>query len=363
MGNRMLITTTPNLEGCVIRKYIGVVSHQLVQGAGFMSEVFAGFSDVFGSKSILFQEKLEGVRNDAIKKLSEKAKAMGANGIVGLTVYFDQISGKNTQLFMISVTGTAIVFDRNESIKDEEMEAENIEQSVSISGLELLRQISIENILKKINNRTLVADDEFWTSLPEYVSPEITNWIFDYSCNRWEKDGYVPNMMGFNLEQALEYIDHIEREELLGIVYSELQKDRCDWTLIVSIIERRKLVDFGKIYDCFLGDDPKIARRLIPLLDITKNEYYIEDIKNLEKIINYIKENLIIERNVIEVKGLMSKRIVWVCLKCSTQNDLDFVYCHSCQADHQGFAKGEVTYSVLVEHLENKCQIMKTIFL
>ena len=44
----------------------------------------------------------------AYEALSMKASTMGANAVLGFKIDFDEISGKGVQMFMISVSGTAV---------------------------------------------------------------------------------------------------------------------------------------------------------------------------------------------------------------------------------------------------------------
>ena len=105
-----IITTTNSIEGEVIEKYLGIVSDRLVIGAGLFSEFFAGFTDVFGGRSAKFEDRMNELYNQLMKSLEWKARALDADAIVGLSIDMDEISGKNSQMFMISGVGTAVKF-------------------------------------------------------------------------------------------------------------------------------------------------------------------------------------------------------------------------------------------------------------
>lgn len=71
-----VITTGYNFDGYCIKAYKGVISGSVVLGTGFLSELGAGISDLFGSQSEVFDEvgNSEGI---GIKKSCEKTVQSG----------------------------------------------------------------------------------------------------------------------------------------------------------------------------------------------------------------------------------------------------------------------------------------------
>lgn len=49
----MLITTTNNIEGKTITKYIGLVNGEAIIGANLVKDFFAGISDIVGGARVL----------------------------------------------------------------------------------------------------------------------------------------------------------------------------------------------------------------------------------------------------------------------------------------------------------------------
>ena len=80
------MSTTNKVDNGKVILYYGVVSAQIVAGTGFLSDFAAGLSDFFGGRSGSYRRQLEGLYEEALDELSDKAKYLGANGILGLTI-------------------------------------------------------------------------------------------------------------------------------------------------------------------------------------------------------------------------------------------------------------------------------------
>ena len=103
----MLMTTTPILEGKEIKEYKGVVFHQVVRGTGFGRTLGAGFKQLTGGRSAGHQELIEETRETALAEFKDKAAAMGANAIVGVTIDYEMLT--QDTLILCKLAGTAVV--------------------------------------------------------------------------------------------------------------------------------------------------------------------------------------------------------------------------------------------------------------
>ena len=54
------------------------------------SEFFAAFTDVFGDRSTKFENRIEELHELAMTNLEKKAKAMGANSLIGVSMDTDK---------------------------------------------------------------------------------------------------------------------------------------------------------------------------------------------------------------------------------------------------------------------------------
>lgn len=103
----MIQTTTPSVEGRVIRSYHGVVTGEAILGANIFKDFFAGIRDIVGGRSAAYEKELQKAREIAFEELSAKAAAMGANAVVGIDIDYETL-GANGGMLMVSVSGTAV---------------------------------------------------------------------------------------------------------------------------------------------------------------------------------------------------------------------------------------------------------------
>jgi uncharacterized protein YbjQ (UPF0145 family) len=104
-----VITTTHDVEGREVIAYLGIVSGQAAIGLMFLKDAIIGLTDVFGGRSGIMERNFETAKDLAIKQMSEKARAMGANAVIGVNINFSTVEGKNKQMLMVISTGTAVI--------------------------------------------------------------------------------------------------------------------------------------------------------------------------------------------------------------------------------------------------------------
>ncbi len=104
----MIITTTPSVEGRKIVEYKGIVFGEVVSGVNFIKDFAAGLSNFFGGRSGSYEEELMQARTEALEEMKQRAKALGANAVVGVDVDYEVLGADNGML-MVSVSGTAVV--------------------------------------------------------------------------------------------------------------------------------------------------------------------------------------------------------------------------------------------------------------
>lgn len=103
----MIITTTNTIEGKRIEEYLGVVFGEVVAGVNFMKDLTAGLSNFFGGRSGTYEEELINSREQALKELEQRAKALGADAVVGLDVDYE-VLGSDNGMLMVTASGTAV---------------------------------------------------------------------------------------------------------------------------------------------------------------------------------------------------------------------------------------------------------------
>ena len=101
----MLITTTNSLEGKTIETYHGIVSGEAIMGANIVRDIFASVTDIIGGRSAAYEDKLAEGRRIAIEEMTQRARAIGANAIIGVDLDFETV---REGMMMCIATGTAV---------------------------------------------------------------------------------------------------------------------------------------------------------------------------------------------------------------------------------------------------------------
>ena len=104
----MILSTTPQIEGCPIREYKGVVTGETIIGANFLKDIFAAVRDFVGGRSAAYEKVLREAKDTAMQEMMERAQQMGANAIVGIDIDYETI-GQGNSMLMVATSGTAVV--------------------------------------------------------------------------------------------------------------------------------------------------------------------------------------------------------------------------------------------------------------
>lgn len=106
----MILTTTNNIEGKKMVKYLGLVSGDAILGANIFRDFFASIRDIVGGRSAAYEKELRKAKNIALEEMQEQARNLGANAIVGIDIDYETI-GTNSSMLMVSANGTAVVVE------------------------------------------------------------------------------------------------------------------------------------------------------------------------------------------------------------------------------------------------------------
>jgi len=106
----VILTTTPSIEGKAIKEYKGIVFGEVVSGVDFVKDFTAGLSNFFGGRSGTYEEELLRAREEAMSELSERARALGANAVVGIDIDYE-VLGANNGMLMVTASGTAVWYE------------------------------------------------------------------------------------------------------------------------------------------------------------------------------------------------------------------------------------------------------------
>jgi uncharacterized protein YbjQ (UPF0145 family) len=106
----MILTTTPHIEGKVIKRYCGVVTGEAILGANILKDLFAGIRDIVGGRSAAYEQELKRAREIAFQEVEENARSLGANAVVGIDLDYEVV-GQSGSMLMVSISGTAVIIE------------------------------------------------------------------------------------------------------------------------------------------------------------------------------------------------------------------------------------------------------------
>ena len=111
-GAYMLVSTTPNIEGNKIVRYLGLVSGEAILGANIFKDFFAGIRDIVGGRSAAYEAELRKAKGIAVQEMIEEATALGANAVVAVDLDYETIAiERGGNMLMVSASGTAVVYE------------------------------------------------------------------------------------------------------------------------------------------------------------------------------------------------------------------------------------------------------------
>lgn len=339
----MIITTTNSIEGAKVEKYLGVVTTNLVIGTNFFSDFKASFTDFFGGMSGTYRKQMDTLYQRAYDALSLKASSMGANCVLGFKIDFDELSGKGTQMFMISVSGTAV------KIAFESTTSNNIQQVGTIStnkiSVELFKErwsARSKNLLPTQKELNFIMENGLW---------ELSESLYDY---------YVTPRGGYEEVRPIDekfpiILSAMSYDDIIKFIYKDYSSRRI---YAYTLIKENNLFNGEKILE-FLHDNH--TSEAIELLETEKNEYNEADAKIMEEICVFV-DNLPDKGKIEEVKGgLLSSKMVekYICPN-GHKNDKEFEFCQefNCDLNIKGLTRAEVN---IINTFKDKVRIIKTL--
>lgn len=107
----LLVTTTPSLDGFRVKQYKGLVKATIVRQPTVGQGLSATVERLAGGKISAYMNMCETAREQAFQLCLQRAKAMGANAIIGLQ--YDSISITHSDNVAAEATcyGTAVVIE------------------------------------------------------------------------------------------------------------------------------------------------------------------------------------------------------------------------------------------------------------
>lgn len=106
---KMQLSNLETLPNHIITERLDVVYGSTVRSKHFGKDLLAGLKNIVGGELTAYTELLEEARSEAIERMITKAKALGADAIVGIRFSTSSIAAGASEIF---VYGTAVKVQR-----------------------------------------------------------------------------------------------------------------------------------------------------------------------------------------------------------------------------------------------------------
>lgn len=103
----MIFTTTSTIQGREVERYLGVVFGDAVLGVNLFKDLLGGLRDMVGGRSGTYERELGAARDTALANLTEQARAVGADAVIGIDFDYE-VLGANNGMLMVTASGTAM---------------------------------------------------------------------------------------------------------------------------------------------------------------------------------------------------------------------------------------------------------------
>ena len=108
----LIVVTTPFVSGYHVTRVIGTTFGLIVRSRGLGQNIFAYFRAWGGGEIKVYTTLLEQVRHQALQRLSDHAKNLGANAVVSVGFDTSEMGGSMTEVLAF---GTAVVVEPDTS--------------------------------------------------------------------------------------------------------------------------------------------------------------------------------------------------------------------------------------------------------
>ena len=108
----LIIVTSPFVSGYRVTKVIGATFGLVVRSRGLGQNIWAFFRSWGGGEIKVYTKLLEQVRHQALERLAEHAKSLGANAVISVGFDTSEMGGAMTEVLAY---GTAVLVEPDKS--------------------------------------------------------------------------------------------------------------------------------------------------------------------------------------------------------------------------------------------------------
>lgn len=355
----ILVLTTSSCDGLKIKKHLKPVSAHLVAGTNLFSDFMGGLTDVFGGRSNSYQKQLSSLYNEAIEMIKHNTYEIGGNCVLGLSIDMDEISGKGKSMFMLTAIGTAVVIEKDVKLNSISQTSEKLE-NVGVERINNLRRKKI--IIERAENKSLDYDDDVWDFITSNQVFEIFPFLIKSYANlivNFQERMEIYNKFHQNL---IRYIDALEESKKISLLYESVENEPNKEIAfyLTKVIKELNLYDYDRNLALLKNPDFIKQKAGVRIAIYDKPFYDKTDIENLIILKNLIATMFTERGEITSKKQLLSskEREVWNC-ECGNNSIGIDSYCSNCNNDIYGFNQTEIRPNAVVNHIEEKIELIK----
>lgn len=109
IADDVIVVTAPTVPGYRVTKVLGFVSGLTPRTRGVGGKIVGGIQSMLGGEVVAFTTEIEKARKDAIDRIKEQARALGANAVVGVDM---ETADLLETIIVISAYGTAVYIEK-----------------------------------------------------------------------------------------------------------------------------------------------------------------------------------------------------------------------------------------------------------
>lgn len=332
--------TTSVVEGREIEEYLGIITANQVSGTGFFSDFTAGLSDFFGGTSGTYRKSMNALYDDVVSQIKDEVVKRGGNGVIGVSIDYDNISGKGMSMFMVSMQGTVVRFKKRN----------NQEQKVSAGdvSLEMLEKAIHLKKIENLINKEIHIDKDDWRFIIENRITELAPGLYKLYC---KKIGYGGDIeLQNNYDRAFEeFISTMDYKQAVDLVYSNSEG------IPVKLINNYNLFNAGEILKlCKIGR----LNVALKIVEAKKASYNYKDLEEMMELSEYL-HNLPDVGKIEEFSGLLGGKSKKFVCACGKKNDEGVEYCQNCGNNIKGLTESQVK---AIGILDKRTSVLKEIF-
>lgn len=345
----MLFSTTSTLEGWTIEEYLGTIGTHAVLGTGLFTDIASSFSDMFGTRSGAYADKLDELERYVFEQLTKKALARHASAVIGLRVDYDEVGASGKSMLMVTARGTAVVAVNSKG-------GQQRESTSSISDRELDIWLERSRLLALAHEGRLpLSNSKTWDFISEQRVTELAPFILR-QCDPESVEEAAKRIAAY-----LETLPTAASQSALYLVISEGKQRPVK--LALSVMSLIKGFDAEATTQLLQSDNFNSKWAAIQCLNSRQPAYTPEDLPPYRRLLDALSSCEFAPFPTRPKKGMLGgTKQIWTCPRCGNEES-EGVQCQDgCWADNRGFRTNDLQVDQAIETVRLRIATLESVF-